>query len=202
MLFPETDPSLLIRLKDASDQFAWAEFVALYRPAILGFARRRGLQNSDAEDLAQCVLLAVAQSVGHWCPDEGRARFRTWLHTVANRLVIDSFRRRTRSNAGGGTSHLEFIARQPDLTDDSAILDDELRLQIFRMAAAEARAEFTRETWDSFRLTAIEGKTVPEVASKQRKSVGAVYAARARVMRWIAQRIRELEEFTGEFPSP
>ncbi len=201
MPFPETDPALLIRLRDVSDQVAWTEFVDLYRPAILGFARKRGLQSSDAEDLAQCVLIAVSQTVGQWNHDDRRARFRTWLHTVANRQVIDAFRRRARANVSGGTSIQDFLARQPDPADDSRLLDDELRRQVFRRAAADARNEFTPDAWEAFRLTAIDGMSPAEAALKLGKTTGAVYAARARVMRRIAERVRELAEFTGEFPA-
>jgi len=199
--FPQTDPALLIRLRDASDQVAWTEFVDLYRPAILGFARKRGLQSSDAEDLAQCVLMAVSQTVGQWNHDDRRARFRTWLHTVANRQVIDAFRRRARNDVSGGTSIQEFLARHPDPADDSRLLDEELRRQVFRRAAADARGEFKPDAWEAFRLTAIDGIAAADVASKLGKTTGAVYAARARVMRRIAERVRELAEFTGEFPA-
>lgn len=202
MRFPETDPALLIRLKDSADPHAWSEFVDLYRPALVQFARRRGLQESDAEDLAQSVLLAVAQSVAAWRHDETRARFSTWLHTVANRPAIDAFRRKARPCVSGGTSLLEFIARQPDPGEDSRILGDELRRQIFRRAAADARQEFNPDAWEAFRLTAIDGLPAAEVALRIGKIAGAVYAAKARVMRRIAQRIRELEEFTGEIAVP
>lgn len=202
MRFPETDPALLIRLKDSADQHAWSEFVDLYRPALVQFARRRGLQESDAEDLAQSVLMAVAQSVETWRHDETRARFSTWLHTVANRLAIDAFRKKARACVSGGTSLLEFIARQPDPGEDSRILGDELRRQIFRRAASDARQEFAPDAWEAFRLTAIDGLPAAEAALRIGKTAGAVYAAKARVMRRIAQRIRELEEFTGEIAVP
>lgn len=200
--FPETDPSLLIRLRDMGDQRAWEEFVDLYRPAIVAFARRCGLQDSDSEDLAQGVLIAVAKSVESWRTDENRARFRTWLHTVANRLAIDAFRRKARSGASGGTSLLEFMELQPDQGGDSRMLGTELRRQIFRRAAADARHEFALNVWESFRLTAIDGLSAADAAAILGKTAGAVYAAKARVMKRVVQRVRELEEVTGEIAVP
>ncbi|HKB35845.1 MAG TPA: sigma factor, partial [Gemmataceae bacterium] len=55
---PHTRPSLLVRIRDAADREAWRQFVELYAPLVYRFARRRGLQDADAADLAQDVLSA------------------------------------------------------------------------------------------------------------------------------------------------
>ena len=60
---PPTRPSLLVRMRDAHDQAAWADFVRLYAPAIYRFARRKGLQDADAADLTQEVLRSVADAI-------------------------------------------------------------------------------------------------------------------------------------------
>src|SRR5689334_19675138 len=104
MTLPETNLSLMRRLRDHADEQAWFEFVELYRPAIVRLARRKGLQPSDAEDLAQTVLLSVASAIERWEPDQGRAKFRTWLFTVANRKVIDALRRRASGHVAGGAT--------------------------------------------------------------------------------------------------
>ena len=41
---PDTRESLLIRLAEPEDRVAWDEFVAIYRNAVAGYCRRRGLQ--------------------------------------------------------------------------------------------------------------------------------------------------------------
>jgi RNA polymerase sigma-70 factor (ECF subfamily) len=197
LYFPETDPILLARLNDASNESAWCEFVELYRPALLGFGRRKGLQPSDAEDLAQGVLLAVATSIAQWEPDARRARFSTWLFTVANRHVIDAMRRRSKAARTGSTSLQERLAEQAERREDSRILRDELRRELFRHAAAAISDEFSDDAWASFRLMAIEGLPATDAAARLGKTVGAVYAAKGRVMRRLIDRVRELEEQTG-----
>jgi len=42
MTAPETRPSLLLRLRDAGDRQAWAEFLKIYQPLILRLTRLRG----------------------------------------------------------------------------------------------------------------------------------------------------------------
>ncbi len=53
MVEPETRPSLMLRLREAADQQAWAEFVSIYEPLVLRLMRQRGLQEADARDVAQ-----------------------------------------------------------------------------------------------------------------------------------------------------
>jgi DNA-directed RNA polymerase specialized sigma24 family protein len=60
---PTTRPSLLVRLRDARDGQAWAQFVDLYAPLVYGFARKHGLQDADAADVTQDVLRSVAGAV-------------------------------------------------------------------------------------------------------------------------------------------
>src|SRR4051794_39092846 len=57
----QTSASLLERLRRPDEQAAWARFVELYTPLLFSWARRRGLQHQDADDLIQEVLVVLAQ---------------------------------------------------------------------------------------------------------------------------------------------
>lgn len=61
---PTTQSSLLLRLRDARDEEAWNHFVEVYAPLVYRYARRRGLQDCDAGDVAQDVLLATGGEDG------------------------------------------------------------------------------------------------------------------------------------------
>jgi RNA polymerase sigma-70 factor, ECF subfamily len=56
-----TRHSLMLRLRDSTDEVAWRGFTALYEPLIYQLARGKGLQDS-ARDVCQEVLLAVARA--------------------------------------------------------------------------------------------------------------------------------------------
>lgn len=189
---PETRPSLLIRVRDASDHQAWYEFTEIYRPVIYRLARARGMQHADAEDLAQQVLLAVANSIGRWEENSRRARFRTWLRRVANNAIINALTRGVPDRAEGGSDRL--IEQPVPEGPDSDLLRIEYRREVFRWAARQIRGEFQTATWDAFWLTAVEGCDVNEVARTLEKSRGAVYAAKSRVMRRLREKIKEFEE--------
>lgn len=188
--FPDTRNSLLLKLRDKGDCESWHRFVAVYRPVVYRMARRRGIQDADAQDLAQAVLISVAESVDRWEADPRRARFRTWLSRVAKNAIIDAFRRRRPDAATGGTTEVTRLQQQPE--PDDAELEREHRRELFRWAARQVRREFAEETWLAFWLTAVEGRHVKEVAGQLGKSAGAVYIARSRVMRRLQERVREV----------
>lgn len=189
--FPDTRNSLLLKLKDRGDCESWQEFVTVYRPVVYRMARRRGMQDADAQDLAQGVLLSMAESVDRWQADPGRARFRTWLSRVAKNAIIDAFRRRRPDVGRGSTTQIIKLQEQPE--PDPTEIDREHRRERFRWAARHIRWEFAEETWLAFWRTTVDGQDCHAVAAELGKSVGAIYIARSRVMRRLQERVQEVE---------
>src|SRR5580704_728107 len=135
-LAPETRPSLLIRVRDPADQAAWQEFVEIYRPVILRIAQHKGMQAADAEDIAQEVLVAVAKAVEQREHDPKRAKFRTWLHRVANNIILDALTRGKPDRGTGGSSLQAGLAQKESREGpDSDLLRLEYRREVFRWAA-------------------------------------------------------------------
>src|SRR5437763_16203207 len=97
---PATRASLLVRLRDPRDEAAWREFVDLYVPVVYGYARRQGLQDADAVDVAQEVVRAVAGAVGRLDYDPQRGAFRSWLWTIVRRKLAN-WRRAERNRPRG-----------------------------------------------------------------------------------------------------
>jgi RNA polymerase sigma-70 factor (ECF subfamily) len=191
---PETGESLLMKIRDPGDAVAWEQFVAVYRPSILRLARRRGLQDADAEDLAQRVLTSVSRVIGRWKKDHERGTFRSWLLRIARNEMLNAITRRRRDVGRGGTSVLERLEQHPaDDCEIEELIEEEHNRAVFRWAAEEVRPEFHDGTWLSFWMTAIEALPVEEAAAKLGKTVGSVFAARSRVMRRLKEKVRELD---------
>ena len=191
MSFPPTEPGLPARLADRGDEAAWERFMALYRPAIVVLARRRGLSAADADDVAQEVCRSVADAVGTFEPGlglPGRARFSTWLATIADRKTIDALRR-SRVRPASGHAFDAVAARDTD----SRLLRFEVRRRLFLAAAADIQNEMSPTAWEAFWRTAIDGDSAERVAKTLGMTAGAVYAAKARTMRKLVERIRALE---------
>jgi RNA polymerase sigma-70 factor (ECF subfamily) len=196
---PETRASLLVRLKDRADQAAWYEFAEVYRPVIVRLAGRKGMQAADAEDLAQQVLAAVAKAIDRWQEDPRRARFRTWLHRVANNLILNALARGKPDRGSGDTGLLQWLAQQPAYDGpNSDLLRLEWRREAFRWAATQIRDEFQPDNWEAFWRTAIEGEAVDDVAERLGKSRASVHSARSRIMRRLKEKVNELSDMDSE----
>src|SRR5262245_23509745 len=101
---PTTRVTLLTRLRrDPSDQAGWDEFVERYGRHIYRWCRRWKLQDADAEDVTQDILVKLTQKLRAFAYDPSRS-FRGWLKSVAHhtwRDFVDS-RRYARRAAGDG----------------------------------------------------------------------------------------------------
>lgn len=191
---PDTRPSLLLKIRDADNQAAWDEFSEIYRPVICRLARLRGLQDSDADDLAQQVLLAVSRAVGRWEVNPERARFRTWLKRVADNAILNALTRGPADRATGDDQLQWMLDSRPARSDpNSDLLRTEYRREIFRRAADHIRSEFTDDTWNAFWRTTVDGLDVDAVAHELERTRGSIYASRSRVMKRLKQQIQSYE---------
>lgn len=192
---PDTRTSLLIRVRDPADQAAWHDFVEVYRPMIFRMARIKGLQDADAEDVAQEVLASVAKAVERREHDRQRARFRTWLHRVASNAILNALSRGKPDRGSGDSALLGVLnGHESHSGPDADLLRLEHRREVFRWAARQVRQEFQPGTWDAFWLTAVEGLAVDDVARQIAKNRGAIYAARSRIVRRIQEKVAQYEQ--------
>jgi len=192
---PDTRHSLLVRLRDRGDQRAWAELLEIYEPVIYRLARRKGLQHADAEELTQEAFVAVAAAIEHWDPDPRRGSFRGWLFRIARNMTVNFMTRTRPENLGtGGTGFRHLLEQQPaPSAEDATLFGREYRREAFRWAAGEVREEFQESTWKAFWWTAVEGREIRQTADALQTSVGAVYAARSRIMARLKQKLKQLE---------
>lgn len=199
MVEPETRPSLMLRLRQAADQQAWTEFVSIYEPLLLRLMKQRGLQEADARDVTQQVILAVTQAVERWQPDGREASFRRWLFAIARPLAL-KFVQRGRSVIGtarrgtGGTDMLKLLDNLPEPEHrTTATFDDEYRTEVFHFAAEQVRAEFRDTTWQAFWRTCVFNEAIADVATQLGTTTGNVYVARSRVIARLREAVEQFE---------
>lgn len=192
-LFPETRSTLLAALQTPGDRYAWEEFVLIYRPVFYRMARRRGLQDADAQDLVQQVLLRVCRAIESFEKKPG-TRFRHWLRRVANNAIATALASSRRDVAEGGTVNFEKLDSVPEASDEiSREVDAEFEREVYLLAAVKVRSEVNSATWRAFELTMIEGAACEDAARTLQKSIGTVYAARSRVVKRLRLQIEHLE---------
>ena len=192
--FPETRDSLLVQVRSPANREAWEQFALIYRPVIYRLARHRGLQDADAQDLAQQVLIAVVSAIGGWEKSNEAVRFRHWLRRVARNAIVNALSRRPHDRAAGGSSVQELLMEQPNPDRESgAQIEQEYRRELYLRAAKMVRRDIEPETWRAFELTVIENRGIDAAAVELGKPVGAIYAARSRIMRRLREAVQELE---------
>jgi RNA polymerase sigma-70 factor (ECF subfamily) len=196
---PETRDSLMLRLRDPQDQQAWTQFVSIYEPLILNSFRKRGLQDADARDVAQQVVVAVMQAVNTWQPDGREASFRRWLFAIARKLALRFVQRATPergpSRRGvGGSDMLEILNQVPD-PDPGTIqaFDEDYRDAVFQWAAEKIRCEFREPVWRAFWRTCVLHEPIADVAEELGMTTGHVYVCRSRIIARLRQTIEEFE---------
>lgn len=194
MDLPDTRNSLLLQVRDLKNRHAWEEFSDIYRPVIFRLAKLKGLQTSDAEDLTQQVLINVARAIDGWQPDPHRAKFRTWLRTVADNAILNALTRQRPDRAIGGDAGHAALTIQPTPAANSKLLKIEYRREVFVQVSQQIRSEFSDDTWAAFWRTTVDEIDIDDVAKELGRTRGSVYASRSRVMKRLRQKVEEYDD--------
>jgi RNA polymerase sigma-70 factor (ECF subfamily) len=186
--------SLLTRLTRPGpfDERAWQEFVHHYAPLVFRWCRQHGLQDMDAEDVTQQVMLKLATRLPTFSYDPSKS-FRGWLRTLTSHAWVDFLGDQGHRGSGdtGVWRLLTSVASRDDLLKR---IDDEFDLELVEIAVARVRQRVEPATWDAFRMTAIEGLPAAEVARTLGKQVATIYVSRQNVQRMLQAELTELEK--------
>ena len=192
---PDTRESLIIRMRNPSDRDAWEQFARIYRPVVYRLARRRGLQDADAQDLSQRVLIAVASAIPNWKQTTPKTRFRHWLRHVAKNEVLKVLTRQPRDRAHGGSGLTQLLNSR---LDDQSVIEHEIELeyrrQLVRRAAEIVRSRADETTWLAFSMTMVDDISIADAAKQLGCSEGVVYAARSRIVKRLRETVRKMGE--------
>jgi RNA polymerase sigma-70 factor (ECF subfamily) len=190
-----TRASLLLRLRqDPPDQQAWAEFVDRYGRQIHAWCRRWGLQEADAEDVTQTVLLQLASKLQTFSYDPAQ-RFRAWLKTLTHHAWSDFLAAWRPADKGSGDSGLQKLLDTAQARDElTRRLQEAFDQELLELATASVRARVEERTWEAYRLTALEGLSGAETAARLGMQVGTVYKAKSKVHAMLQDTLRQMQE--------
>lgn len=200
-----TRASLLRRVGDWRDEGSWREFHRLYHRLILGYARRRGLSQEDAEEVAQDVFRRVGETIHTFTPDPERGSFRGWLMTLVRWRVANKHARRPvderrragsgrvvgEDGAGEGTATIERVPDPAAAGADEA-WETEWRRHVLDAACARLARRVEARHFQAFELYVLRGRPVAEVAAELGLSAAGVYLVGHRLKRRLAAEAKRL----------
>ena len=165
---------------------AWRRLVRLYGPLVYCWGRQCGLQDNDAADIMQDVLLSISQHIDRFKHGHQDNTFRGWLWVITRNQIRDfAADRNLEPQATGGRGfHLRFESL-PETPPESP--HEESRLG--RRALEQVQGEFAPQVWAAFWRTAVEGDAPRDVAEDLDLTVWAVYKARSRVLQRLRQEL-------------
>jgi RNA polymerase sigma-70 factor (ECF subfamily) len=187
--------SLLGRLRrDPEDQAAWADLVTHYGGKIHAWCLRWGLQEADAQDVTQDVLLKLSKAMKDFTYDPARS-FRAWLKTLTHHALSDFLESRSRAALGSGDSKTGSLLSTVEAREDLLQrLEAEFDRELLEVAMTRVRLRVAPQTWNAFRLTAVEGLSGAEAAERIPMQVAQVFVAKRRVQKLLQEEVAKLEQ--------
>jgi RNA polymerase sigma-70 factor (ECF subfamily) len=149
----------LIQRSRAGDEDAFAELVMLHADRVHGALRRFGLDEDEADEVAQEVFVRAWRGLAKF---EERAQFSTWLYRIAFNEAQRRRSRRALPRAGVGPDAEDPIVAVPDSPDhgpEAQALSREFE-QVFERALGQLPADWR----DAVVLRDIEGLSTEEAA--------------------------------------
>ncbi len=189
-----TSPTLLARVRDASDQTSWREFEQRYSALIRRYCRRLGLKGADIDDAQQVALLHLARGLPSFEYDPARGRFRDYLGRVVRSAISRIF---SRKNPVAGALPLDEDLLPDDAVETDDAWEREWASHHYRLAMETVRVQFEPRSLTIFdRLLA--GESAAQIADSSGVNTQVVHQVKHRIktrlQELIARQIQEEDE--------
>ena len=114
---------------------------------------------------------------------------------MARNAIINALSRKPADIAAGGSAVLDLLdeVQQPDEAT-AELIALEYRRELYLRAAEMVQVDVAADTWAAFEMTVFDGVSVEAATHELGKSVGAIHAARSRIMKRLRDAVRSLEE--------
>jgi RNA polymerase sigma-70 factor (ECF subfamily) len=189
---PSTSFSLLERI-GREDKEAWERFVSLYTPLVYYWCEIARLQMTDVEEVAQDVFAAVFRFVKDFHHEQEGGTFRGWLRRITINKIHDHRPPPGGRGHGGTDAQMqlgELAAPEPLELADASLEAAEKNI-LYNRAVELIELSFEPNSRRAFWLL-IAGRTGKDVAAELGMSTGAVFAAKARILKRLREEFGEL----------
>jgi len=194
-----TRASLIARMKDWQDQASWQAFFDTYWRLIYDVARKAGLSDSEAQDVVQETMLAVARQMPNFQYDASRGSFKAWLLTTTRWRIIDRLRQRLScAQLGASDSEAPSTELVQSVPDPATVVpdqrwDNDWRRNLLEVALARLRARIDPHKYQLFDFYVNKAWPATKVAQRFGVPVRQVYLAKHRITVVLKKETRRLE---------
>lgn len=196
--FLPTRSSLIFRLKEWGDSASWDEFFNSYNRSIFSLGLKRGLTRSEAEEVVQETMLAVARRMPDFTYDRAVGTFKGWLFTVTRRAIGKQLTKRLSAPAtslDSGTDAPEMLDTYADPTPGlEKQWDEEWRQNLLQMAMDRVRRKVKPKQFQMFDLYVTQQLPMDQVTRMLNVNSAQVYMAKLRISPMIRHELSSLEK--------
>lgn len=188
-MVPETSSTLIRTIAADSQSVRWNEFVARYRPMMMGYLKSK-FSNIDYDDIIQDTFVALASVLPNYRydPDES-GHFRNYLAAVLRNKACDAIRAEQKMDELKCKASVD-----PTFLEPNGNAVDDLRRSIYSIALRqvlddEAILERNRRI---FVEVAINGRRAADVAAMFGIERNNVDQIKARLLKALKDRVTEI----------
>lgn len=183
-----TRASLLRRVRDRGDDLSWRDFVEIYDPLLYRYARLRGLNHENAQEVVQECMTLLVQKMPSFDYARSKGQFKSWLKRIASNKINDMFKRRRPS---GGES-ADFCRPQVREKTQDEMWEAQWRRKHLRYCLKQVLSQVSETTRQAFELHVVSEWPVDRVAETLNISADQVYASKSRITHKLRKRFQEL----------
>ena len=194
----ETTRSSVIRaVADTENAAAWNRLFDLYAGFVYSIARRKGLNDADADDIVQMVFADLARNLPSFKYDREKGRFRLYLAALVKWRVIDRLKA-VRRDADLKADFMEEV-KSAATTEDEDFEEREWQSAAMEETLRRIKPEVRPEHYAAFVASAVEGQDTDVVTKLYGISRDSLYQIRKR----LTVKLREkLAEVRAEMDAP
>lgn len=196
--------TLLGRLADLTDDASWREFFLAYEERIRRVARRHGLPEEDAQEVAQDVFRRVSQTIRDYRHAGRRGSFRSWLFQLTRWRAADRLRRLANERPFAAAGKIEVRAadgepgdstleRVPTPPEVHRRFELEAQRHLLDSLLARLESAVSKRNLQMFQMVVLDDVPVPRVAELFHTNPTAVYVIKHRVMKRLRAQVAELK---------
>ncbi len=199
-----TRATLIQRLKNWQDQASWQDFFDTYWKLIYGVAIKGGLTRTEAQDMVQEIMVAVAKHMPTFQYDPGIGSFKTWLLNMTRWRISDHIRRRNKLPAetvadeaqNDETQALNGLA-DPVSQNLEELWNEEWEINLMEAAITKVKRRLDPLKYQIFDFYVNKDWPPEKVADAFGVPVLQVYMTKHRVTDMIKAEVKRLEKEMG-----